>query len=112
MNAANVFRLISLIPERSARWQSGSLFDGKASERAELIARFLGWLGPLSSLSKEEQQLLGVRSGGGKVLAEGEGAGEGDEADEALDALDADEVHGAADDAAIRLPGAGTQIAA
>jgi hypothetical protein len=109
MNAANVFRLISLIPERSARWQSGSLFDGKASERAELIARFLGWLGPLSSLSKEEQQLLGVRSGGGKALAEGEGAGEGDEADEALDA---DEVTGAADDAAVRLPGAGTQIAA
>jgi hypothetical protein len=110
MDATHVFRLISLIPERSARWQSGSLFDGKASERAELIARFLGWLGPLNGLSKEEQQLLGVRSGGGKSLADGEGAGE--EADEALDALEADEAHGAADDAAMRLPGAGTQIAA
>ena len=99
MDAANVLRLMSLIPERATRAKSGSPFAGDGSARMELMRRFLHWLGPLDSLSKEEQQLLGVRAGGAKPLAEGE---------EASEAEDADEV----DSSPIRLPGAGTQIAA
>jgi len=105
MNGATVFRLISLIPDRMPRSQSGSAFDGASSGRAELLSRFLGWLGPLNPISKEEQQLLGVRAGGGKALIdEGEEAAE--ETAEGLEILDD------AEDTPIRLPGAGTQIAA
>lgn len=105
MDGATVFRLISLIPDRMARNQGGTMFDAASSEKAELLSRFLGWLGPLSPISKEEQQLLGVRAGGGRVLLEGEGA-DPDEAEEVIDSVDPVE------DAPIRLPGAGTQIAA
>jgi hypothetical protein len=102
MDGATVFRLISLIPDRMARSQSGSPFDGAASERAGVLSRFLGWLGPLSPIGKEEQQLLGVRGGSGKPLAEGE---------EPLDQAElAEELE--ADEQPVRLPGAGTQIAA
>lgn len=100
MDAANVLRLMSLIPERATRAKSGSPFAGDGSARMELMRRFLHWLGPLDTLSKEEQQLLGVRAGGVvKPLAEGEEAGEAEDADEV-------------DSSPIRLPGAGTQIAA
>jgi hypothetical protein len=105
MDAAAVFRLISLIPDRMPRSQSGSAFDGKSSGRAELLSRFLGWLGPLNPIGKEEQQLLGVRAGGGKALVEGEEAAE-EAAEEAL------EIPDEVDDSPVRLPGAGTQIAA
>jgi hypothetical protein len=118
MNGTTVFRLISLIPDRVARTQTGGLFDRAGSEKVELLSRFLGWLSPLNPTSKEEQQLLGVRAGGAKPLAEGEEAGEelgeeevaeeaaedaGEEAVELLDDLE---------ETPIRLPGAGTQIAA
>lgn len=105
MDGATVFRVISLIPDRMARSQSGSPFDGAVSERAGVLARFLGWLGPLSPIGKEEQQLLGVRAGNGKSLAEGA------EGEEPLDLAElADEPEG--EDQPVRLPGAGTQIAA
>jgi len=107
MDSAAVLRLISLVPDRMPRSQSGSRFAAASSARAQLLAPFLGWLGPLNPISKEEQQLLGVRTGGGKALVEGEAAGE--EAEEAFDPVEiADEV----DDTPIRLPEAGTQIAA
>jgi hypothetical protein len=94
MDSAAVLRLISLVPDRMPRSQSGSRFAAASSARAQLLAPFLGWLGPLNPISKEEQQLLGVRTGGGK---------------EAFDPVEiADEV----DDTPIRLPEAGTQIAA
>lgn len=70
MDAAAVYRVISLIPDRAARAPSGTgfaLHDGH-SPRIALLMRFLHWLGPLSALSKEEQQALGVRSGGGKAM--------------------------------------------
>lgn len=108
MNGATVFRLISLIPDRMPRSQSGSAFDGASSGRAELLSRFLGWLGPLNPISKEEQQLLGVRAGGGKALIEGEEAAE-ETADETAEGL---EIVDDVDDTPIRLSGAGTQIAA
>ena len=99
MDAANVFRLISLIPDRMARSQSGSLFsvgpDGSA--RIGLLCKFLHWLGPLDPISKEDQQLLGLRSAGSRPP----------EAEEA-ESLEADEV----EETPVTPPGAGTQIAA
>jgi hypothetical protein len=83
MDAASVVRLMSLIPDRALRAPTGGLFvaEGK-SERLVLLARFLHWLGPLDALSKEDQQLLGVRSSGGKSMTE-DGDEEADAADEA-----------------------------
>lgn len=115
MDAANVLRLISLIPERGARVQSGSRFSADGSAKMELMRRFLHWLGPLESLTREEQQLLGVRAGGAKPLAEGEEAGEAEEAEEAGEPGEAGGESPFADDVdatALRMPGAGTQIAA
>ena len=54
MSTAMVFRVMSLIPERTPRAQSGSLFDLPTRivthpERIALITRFLDWLGPLDA---------------------------------------------------------------
>jgi hypothetical protein len=107
MDAATVFRVISLIPDRMPRTQSGCVFDaGGQPERVVVLSKFLSWLGPLEPISKEEQQLLGVRSGGGRPLESGEE--EAELADlEPLEALE--EVR---EETAVTLPGAGTQIAA
>ena len=78
MEAAMVSRVMSLIPDRTARLQSGSVFSqaeatsSKHPERFALLARFLHWLGPLDTLTKEDQQFLGLRNGGGRPLGEGE----------------------------------------
>jgi hypothetical protein len=104
MDGATVFRLISLIPDRVARNQTGGLFDSASSEKVELLSRFLGWLSPLNPTSKEEQQLLGVRAGGGKPLVEGEEPLE--------EPMEQDELVEEVEQTPIRLPGAGTQIAA
>lgn len=112
MDAANVLRLMSLIPERGVRIQSGSPFTGDGSARMELVRRFLHWLGPLESLSKEEQQLLGVRAGGAKTPAEGEEASEAGETEDAGEAAPDSPFVDEVDSTPIRHPGAGTQIAA
>ncbi len=99
MDAATVFRVISLIPDRVAREPSGSAFvlqDGHTA-RVALLTRFLHWLGPLEALSRESQQALGVRSGGGKAM----------EMEEDLPEFEDEE-----DKTPVRLPEAGTQIAA
>jgi hypothetical protein len=102
MDAATVFRVISLIPDRMPRTQSGCVFNaGGQPDRLVLLSKFLSWLGPLDPVSKEDQQLLGIRSGGARPLVAGE-EGELEEV-EPLDDLDETEV---------KLPGAGTQIAA
>jgi hypothetical protein len=101
MDGATVFRLMSLIPERAPRRQGGSLFNGGGSAKMDLLCRFLHWMGPLNSLSKEEQQVLGVRAGGGRSLVEEEEPGE--EPVETADEME---------ETPVRLPGAGTQIAA
>jgi hypothetical protein len=86
------------------RMQSGRIFDaGGQPERVVLLARFLSWLGPLDPISKEDQQLLGVRTGGGKPL------GLAEEEESELDDLEPLE---ALEENADTLPGAGTQIAA
>jgi hypothetical protein len=102
MDAATVFRVISLIPDRMPRTQSGCIFNaGGQPQQLILLSKFLSWLGPLAPVSKEDQQLLGVRSGGGRPLVAAE-EGELEEV-EPLDELDETQVE---------LPGAGTQIAA
>ena len=103
MDGAVVFRLISLIPDRMPRGQTGSLFIGGNSQQLEPLSRFLSWLGPLNPISKEDQQLLGVRAVATKHLAEGDEAA-GDPMELAED--DDEEA------ATLNPPGAGTQIAA
>jgi hypothetical protein len=68
MDAATVLRVMSLIPDRTPRVQSGSAFvpDETHPPRLALVQRFLHWLGPLAPLTKEDQQALGVRSSGGR----------------------------------------------
>ena len=93
MDGAAVVRLMALIPERMPRSQSGSHFRGDGSARLDLLCRFMHWLAPLSQVTREEQQLLGVRAGG-KVMADGE------------------EVAEEAEETPLRDLGPGTQIAA
>ena len=96
MNATLVSRLISLIPDRSPRAQSGSVFGSSQAatcrypERIAYLTRFLHWLGPLDPMTREDQQILGVRSSGGRPMAAGE---TGEElAEEAGEELELDEM--------------------
>jgi len=93
MDGAAVSRLMSLIPARMPRSQSGSRFRGDGSARLDLLCRFMNWLAPLNQMTREEQQLLGVRAAS-KATAEGE------------------EVADEAEETPLRDPGAGTQITA
>lgn len=52
-------RLLSVVPERSPRRQTGTLFSAREG-RAANVARFLGWMSPLNPTSKEEQAQLGL----------------------------------------------------
>src|SRR5687767_16030340 len=94
MNATMVSRLISLIPDRSPRAQSGSSFSASQAatcrypERMAYLTRFLHWLGPLDPMTREDQQILGVRSSGGRPMAAGE---TGEEAGEEMELDDLDD---------------------
>jgi len=97
MNASMVSRLMSLIPDRSPRAQSGSVFSPSEAatcrypERMAYLARFLHWLGPLDPMTREDQQILGVRSSGGRPVSAGETGEElGEEAGEDLELDDLD----------------------
>ena len=113
MNASMVSRLMSLIPDRSLRAQSGSLFSASEAatcrypERMAYLSKFLHWLGPLDPMTREDQQILGVRSGGGRPMAAGEelGADAGDEIE--LDDLDDSPLL----DEPLAMPDPGTGIA-
>ena len=52
-------RILSVVPERSPRRQTGTPFAAKDG-RAASIARFLGWTSPLNPTSKEDQAQLGL----------------------------------------------------
>ena len=108
MDAALVNRLISFVPDRSARAQTGSVYTPSEAaacrfpDRMSYLGKFLHWLGPLDPMTKEDQQILGVRSGGGRPLGASEEAiDELAELDDDLD--DADE--------SIQLSETGTGIA-
>ena len=87
MNASTVHRIISLIPERVAREQSGALFAMigacRHPERIAYLSCYLQWLSPLNRVSRDDQQLLG------QLLAKGGPVHAGDVEDEA-DAAPAD----------------------
>jgi hypothetical protein len=98
MNATMVSRLMSLIPDRSPRAQSGSVFSASEAatcrypERIAYLTRFLHWMGPLDPMTREDQQILGVRSSGGRPMAAGETGEElGEEAGEELELDDLDD---------------------
>jgi hypothetical protein len=116
MNASMVSRLMSLIPDRSPRAQSGSLFSASEAatcrypERMAYLGKFLHWLGPLDPMTREDQQILGVRSSGGRPMAAGEageelGADAGEEIE--LDDLDDSPLL----DEPLAMPDPGTGIA-
>ena len=92
MDASLVQRLVSLVPERSPRAQSGTLFSAteaaacRQPERMSYLTKFLHWLGPLDPMTREDQQILGVRSSGGRPMLAGEPLGE-----EAAEDLDLDD---------------------
>jgi hypothetical protein len=100
MDGAVVSRLMALVPERTPRLQTGKLFTNDGSPRMELLCRFLHWLGPLNSVSREEQQLLGVRAPSARPLGEGE------------EPLDGEDLLDEAEEKPIRPMEAGTHIAA
>ena len=75
MNAATVFRMLSLIPDRTVRAQSGAAFllEGsscKHPDRLSHVSKFLHWLSPLDALTKDDQRTLGLIGVNGRpVLA-------------------------------------------
>jgi hypothetical protein len=92
MNAALVARTLSLIPDRVARAQTGSLFDPAAPaccahpDRITHLARFLSWLGPLNPVTKDDLRIFGLLTPFGKPAvalqendAESDEDGEGDD---------------------------------
>ncbi|HEX7054653.1 MAG TPA: hypothetical protein VF211_12070 [Burkholderiales bacterium] len=66
IDSAKVSRIVSSIPERTARTLTGTAFnlDGAraCSDPARLagIVRLLQWLSPLTPLSQDEQRVLGL----------------------------------------------------
>jgi hypothetical protein len=52
--------MLSLIPERTARRQSGAFFEAREG-RIGNLARFLNWMSPLNPISKEDQEAIGYR---------------------------------------------------
>jgi hypothetical protein len=71
MNAGTVFKMLALIPERSARTPTGAAFvpQGTACahpERFAQLLRFLNWLSPLEALSKDDQRALGLLAPNGR----------------------------------------------
>ena len=111
MDASLVKRLISLIPDRAPRAQSGSVFSAPEAatcrypERIAYLTRFLHWLGPLDPMTREDQQILGVRTGGGRPMVAGEESGE--EAGEEMELDDLDDSPLLDEPPASREPGTG-----
>jgi len=83
MNAAMVSRVMSIVPERVARMPSGAPFLLEASscrhaERLTHMAKLLSWMTPLVFLSREDQQLLGLRAANGAPVQAADEDGESD----------------------------------
>jgi hypothetical protein len=58
-------RIVSVVPDRTARLQSGTFFglpDAGSASAAQIgfLAGFLSWLTPLNTISEDEQRMLGV----------------------------------------------------
>lgn len=77
MDAATVFRTLDLIPDRTARMQSGLSFAAGATscvhpERLALVAEFLHWLAPIYPTTRDDQMRLGLFAGHKHAQAEEE----------------------------------------
>jgi len=74
VDAATVFKLLSLIPDRSAAALGGSTSSSAAAckhpERLAFLAQRAHWLAPLDSISKEEQRMLGLMAAHGRPAQE------------------------------------------
>lgn len=86
MNSASVSRLLSLIPERAGRAQSGVMFRPEASgcaypERLAHLSRFMSWLRPLDALTREEQVALGLVAANGRPVQAAADDDDGEEAE-------------------------------
>jgi hypothetical protein len=73
MNAATIDRIVSLIPERTARLSSGVAFTPEASvcrhpERLAQLALFLNWMSPLNPITKDDQRALGLLNAAGRPV--------------------------------------------
>ena len=73
MNAGTVSRVLSLIPERTARSHSGVQFHLEAAscghpERLAHVSKFLSWLSPLESLTRDDQCVLGLIASNGRPV--------------------------------------------
>ena len=66
MDAATVFRMLSLIPDRTAFAPTGCACLASAAcahpERLAFVLQRQHWLGPLEPVSKDEQRMLGLQS--------------------------------------------------
>jgi len=77
MNAASVYRVLSLIPSRMTWVLSGTVASPAHTvcghpERLACLERHANWLGALSALEKDEQQLLGLIGANGRALHAGD----------------------------------------
>jgi hypothetical protein len=95
MNAAMipmVSRIVSSIPERTARSLTGTVFtlDGARActdpARLVSVSRLLQWLSPLSPLTGDEQRALGLHANGARPGHPEEGPAEAEDLDEAAEA--------------------------
>ncbi len=87
MLPAQVANILSIIPNRQARKLTGTPFalndvsSGRGGQLAH-IAPFLVWTGPLVSLTREEQQALGLLAPHGRPAQDGDEGSSPDEEDE------------------------------
>lgn len=68
---SKVSRVLALIPERSARFASGTRFSPAGAmcahpERLGAVSQYLSWMTPLGALTREDQQQLGIASSGAR----------------------------------------------
>src|SRR5262245_27250324 len=70
MDAAKVFRVLSLIPDRVSFSTSGGVCTARAAcqhpDRLAFLASRAHWLGPLEAISKDEQRMLGLQAAHGR----------------------------------------------
>ena len=93
VNPATISRILSLIPDRMARAQSGAAFllEGTACrhpERLAYVVKFLHWLSPLDVLTKDDQRALGLISASGRPVQNEE-----DEPDEPGEEMGTDPIY-------------------
>jgi hypothetical protein len=62
MDAAMIARVMSVVPERAAWAHSGTAFAAHENQGAQVLclAKFLGWMSPLTVLTKDDQRALGL----------------------------------------------------